>query len=346
MVGAPGRNGVFAEAHDSSEWVGNNGEMGAVYAFHKQNMSWVEWQRLQAPDRNASDAFGSALALTDSLLVVGAPGRQNGQGAAYCFRLLPTGQWQYESPLTQSGNSFGASLAMDGNTLAVASPEGSGEVNIYVRNGLQWILVDQLDPLSSSPQRAFGFSLDLNNDTLCIGAPGLNDEGRLFIYANGPGGWSLLQELSAPDATTGQGFGHSVMRLGDQIIVGEPNHGSAYVFWNNGTNWIPFTTLRSGIANDFFGASLAGDVLAGNLYIGAEGADNEAGKVYGFQRNNVGIWSETHVLTESNPEPGERFGHVLQNRDGEIFIGAPLRSTQADRPNKTTGGAIHIEQAF
>ena len=62
---------------------------GAVYVFKRQGGSWIETQKLAASDGAANDLFGWSVSVSDSTILVGAPGDDIGnnmdQGSAYVF---------------------------------------------------------------------------------------------------------------------------------------------------------------------------------------------------------------------------------------------------------------------
>lgn len=64
---------------------------GAVYRFERETDGWRLGERLQAPDGDASDRFGAAVALSDEYALVGATGDEDPptteSGAAYVFEL-------------------------------------------------------------------------------------------------------------------------------------------------------------------------------------------------------------------------------------------------------------------
>ncbi|MFT5199591.1 MAG: hypothetical protein ACI87O_002262 [Planctomycetota bacterium] len=86
---------------------------GSVTLFDRAGGYWEETQRLQAPDLALGNAFGYALDLSDSRLMVGAPAANGGQGAAYVFESF-AGQWLFtvepEIAGLQEGDFVGADV--------------------------------------------------------------------------------------------------------------------------------------------------------------------------------------------------------------------------------------------
>jgi trimeric autotransporter adhesin len=128
---ATGVNGN--QADDSAAW------SGAVYVFRRSGTGWVQEAYVKASNTGVSDGFGHSVALDGDTLAVGAPGEKsaatgvNGNqaddsagssGAVYVFRRSGT-VWQQEAYVkasnTGTGDFFGDSVALDGDTLAVGA---------------------------------------------------------------------------------------------------------------------------------------------------------------------------------------------------------------------------------
>ncbi|MEZ5976520.1 MAG: FG-GAP repeat protein [Planctomycetota bacterium] len=94
------------------------GAPGAAYLFDAS--TGTELAKLTASDGIAYDAFGTTVAITDTLALVGAPGNQQ-SGAVYAYDLA-TG---LELQKLQAGGfmaQYGKSLATDGQDLLVGAP--------------------------------------------------------------------------------------------------------------------------------------------------------------------------------------------------------------------------------
>jgi hypothetical protein len=100
---------------------------GAVYLFEFNGTAWAQRQKFVASDTAGSDQFGSALALENRRLVVGAPlHNSNGpaSGAVYIFERATT-TWIERAKLigsdTNAGDRLGGSISIDGNTILVGA---------------------------------------------------------------------------------------------------------------------------------------------------------------------------------------------------------------------------------
>src|SRR5262245_37661890 len=137
---------VGAPSEDSSA-AGVNGNQadnslagaGAAYVLVRNGASWSQQAYLKASNPDATDAFGRAVAVSGDTIVVGAPFEKsnatgvNGNGAdnsafsagaAYVFVRNGT-TWTQQAYLkasnTDVGDTFGASVAVSGDTIVVGA---------------------------------------------------------------------------------------------------------------------------------------------------------------------------------------------------------------------------------
>ncbi len=130
-----------------------------------------------ASDGAQGDAFGASIAMNNSTLVVGAPGHNSYQGAAYVFNTQSSGTG-VELTASDGGGSFGNSVAVSGNTVAVGAPVhgvGSnvqqGAAYVFVNSGGTW---SQQSELTASDGAAFdllGTSVGVSGSTVVAGSP-------------------------------------------------------------------------------------------------------------------------------------------------------------------------------
>ncbi len=161
VVGAPGEDGAGTEnTNDASQ-------SGAAYVFVRNGSSWSQEAYLKASTRGGEDAFGTAVAIYGSTIVVGAPGEDSNatgvggnqlndsaldSGAAYVF-VGSSGVWTQTAYLkasnTDARNGFGQSVAIDDSKIAVGAPfqngsdaglDGSGAVFVFTYYGTVWSL--------------------------------------------------------------------------------------------------------------------------------------------------------------------------------------------------------------
>jgi hypothetical protein len=128
---------------------------GAVYLFEFNGTAWVQRQKFVASDTAGSDQFGSALALENRRLVVGAPlHNSNGpaSGAVYIFERATT-TWIERAKLigsdTNAGDRLGGSISIDGNTILVGA---YGDTAAGPATGAAYVFVEVTGPgLTTTP---------------------------------------------------------------------------------------------------------------------------------------------------------------------------------------------------
>ncbi len=104
-------------------------DCGAAYVFHREDGAWVEQQKLVADDAGRSDRFGTAVAVSDKRIVVGAPWADAYAGAAYVYRFA-LDRWEPEARLVayqaDSRDRFGSAVAVGDGVVIVGAPGDDG----------------------------------------------------------------------------------------------------------------------------------------------------------------------------------------------------------------------------
>jgi len=324
---------------------------GAVYVFRRSGRTWQQEAYLKASNTDEGDRFGYSVALDGSVLAVGAQGEDsaamgvNGDqssnaaadsGAVYVFERSGA-TWRQAAYLKASNSdedeSFGFSMAIDGDTLAVGAPGedssatgvngdqsdadalGSGAVYVFTRSEATWQQAAYLKASNTGLGDEFGSSVALHGDTLAVGA------------------------LSEDSTATGVD--------GDSGDDDAPGSGAVYLFTRSETTWQQTAYLKASNTdeNDLFGTSVAlfGDTLA----VGAFGEDSAAtgvdgdqgnslmlstGAVYLFRRSD-GTWQQEAYLKASNTGAADGFGFSVAINGERLAVGAPFESSAATGVN-------------
>ncbi|MDX2040011.1 MAG: putative Ig domain-containing protein [Acidobacteriota bacterium] len=299
-VGAPGDGG---------------NRRGAAYIFVRQGANWTQQKKLLAPGNAAGDNFGNAIALDEGTVAVGAyaddvDGRVD-QGSVHVFvrSVTPFSQdWVFQKTLLAyfqaAYEGFGASLALQGESIAIGAPgtkvgvnEDQGAVYVYSRNGVNWTFQAFLAASSGSAGDFLGNSVAISGDTVVAGAPydqiGMNPyAGSAYVFLRGDSNWREQQRITAPDEALGDHFGSAVAFDGDTVVIsaqedevdGRDEQGSAYVFTRKGAFWTfqHQLTASDGAADDYFGHALAldGDFIAVGAVSDTVGTNVDQGSVY------------------------------------------------------------------
>jgi hypothetical protein len=284
-----------------------------------------------APDSTQGADFGSAVAITMGLAVVGAPGAavgaNGGQGKVYVYT-GGNGSWTLSTTLTAAdgaaGEAFGTAVASDGQRIAIASRRA---VYIFTDDNGSWQPEAELQP-AQVPGSAPALALQGNH--LLIGIGSAN---TAYAYTASGGNWMPTQTLTAPDPPAGGNtFGSALTLDGDQALIGAPG-GSvgvvyAYALDAGSGTWQPTQTFHSGDAaqNDGFGGALSLD--AGTALVGAPGATS-SGAAYVFTSLSSGPWQQSARILPSETGLTD-FGQAVALSGNLALIGAPGAQSSAE----------------
>jgi hypothetical protein len=352
LVAVSGDTVVVGAPYEFSSATGVNGNQndnsaaysGAAYVFVRSGSSWSQQAYLKASNTDASDYFGETVAVSGDTIVVGASfeasnaigvnGNQNDDsaaraGAAYVFVRSGT-TWSQQAYLkasnTESGDSFGNSVAISGDTIVIgAELEDSSATGV---NG------DQTNNLASFA-------------------------GAAYVFVRSGGTWNQQAYLKASNTDTDpnarDAFGCSVAVSGDTIVIGAhredsdaigvngdqtnndlPESGAAYVFVRSAGTWNQQAYLKASNTDggDFYGNAVA--VSGDTVVVGAWYEDSNATGVNGDQTNNLaamsgaayvyvrsgGSWSQQAYLKASNTDAADNFAYSVSISGDRIVVGA------------------------
>ncbi|MHC4414135.1 MAG: M12 family metallo-peptidase [Planctomycetota bacterium] len=203
-VGITGEVAVVGAPGDDDNGSGS----GAVYVFRFDGSIWNEEAKLAAFDGEGDDRFGTAVAISGDVIIVGAHhDDDNGEnaGAAYAYRFNGS-TWEEQGKLVASdgvaGDFFGRSVAVSGN-VALLGAYGvddngieAGAMYVYRRGGSTWNEEAKLGASDDGAGDRFGFAVALSGDAAIVGAFADDDagssSGSAEIFA-GPVGFDCNQ---------------------------------------------------------------------------------------------------------------------------------------------------------
>lgn len=293
------------EGYDGTEWV----------SFTKSTKpSWgqnnvQENESFNAlPDNYTSEKLGSSVSVDDGVAVVGIPGETT-TAAIRAGKVQPlkneNGHWQ-KLPLIQAPD------AQDG--------------------------------------AKFGEAVSLFYNTMAVGSPlydsgPYEDNGRVYVFENTPGGWVYLQTITPPDPGNFDNFGQKVDVYEEYLAISAPNktvgsnagQGKVYVYKKTGGSYSLITSLTefSGAGvNDNFGFDI--DLDLNKLIVGIPFSDSHgsnAGKVYTYNRlMNDFVWDQE--VEDPSPAVNGGFGvSVCIANTQSLFVSAPY---------KANGGVLNV----
>lgn len=245
-----------------------------------------------------------------------------------------------------SGDSFGSSLAGDGDLLAVGATDadgGEGAVYIYERNPQApagWMPLHRLEPFVPEASQGFGYSLALQGDTLVVGEPASPRtngfwQGRAYIFERnegGPDSWGLVWQLADADDGNLRRFGEAVAIDGDLVAVsavGADSESGVVYLYSRAAGWsrIHEITPPDGEARDWFGSALAlqgNTLLVGARMANADDANPDTGAAYIFRRDQGGPdqWGLVATLLADPLQVDSSYGRAVFLRDDIAVVGA------------------------
>ncbi|MEO6687535.1 MAG: hypothetical protein ABIS07_08905 [Dokdonella sp.] len=195
---------------------------GAAYVFSRSGAVWTQQARINATDGVAGDAFGRSVAVSGDTILVGAPLKAAvagsfANGAAYAFVRTGT-SWPQQAKLVASasadGDSFGSSLAIEGDRAIVGAPlaaNRAGSAYVFGRSGTVWTQQTQLTSAPSASGDRFGWSVALSGNQAVVGAPyALDSCGASYTFANSASVWTQTAGASIGTSTHGDLAGWAV----------------------------------------------------------------------------------------------------------------------------------------
>lgn len=315
---------------------------------------------------SAQDAFGAAVSVSGSRLVVGAPRNNTGgpnAGIAYVYDLAgtdPTEPWlTLLHPEPGNGDEMGTTVAISGGLVAVGVSYAdrdevidSGVVYVFDVNGpTPGVPVAVVPNPEPQPSDRFGNAVALSGSRLIVGAR-LDDAlavnaGSAYVYdLAGTTPTVPTHTLRNPTPAVGDSFGESVSLSGMLAVVGAvadntgaTNAGSVYVYDLAGADpTSPALTLNNPApaTNDAFGISVS--IQGSRIVVGAHLDDalaTDSGSAYVYELQSPTPHLPIVTLSNPNPAASDQFGLAVAIDGTRVLVGAPLD----DQGGQNTGVA-------
>jgi hypothetical protein len=322
---------------------------GGAYIHRRDAFgAWKQEAEIFPPDPEVGDFFGQTVAIEGNTAVVSAVKDVVGgvrTGSVFVYVRSGT-TWVLQQAITPPSGAdldyFGFGLALRGDDLFIGAPgddvlaTNSGAVHIYKRVGNTWTWQSVLrTTAASSPEEdAFGVVIDVEGDTLAVGACRENTVGAVRTYEEVGGTWTFNQVVTRPGGGSISQFGATLGVSGDSLIVGgsdvlthfeaayppvptpAPTFTSTWVFTRSGGVWSEQQRLADSVAGGRFNSvSIEGDVAV----FGRETTTQV------FTRT-AGVWSLEVDATTSNPSLQSTVGYAATIDGGRILCGTPTAS--------------------
>ena len=229
-------SGNTALVGDPNKTVGEE-SAGAAYVYTGSGASWTQEAELSASDASGADHFGASVALAGNTALIGAFDKtvagQNYAGAAYIYGRSGaswTQQAELSDPDAASGDNFGSSVALAGNTALVGAPEKTvggvlqcGAAYVYSHTGASWPQQAELSDPNAGDGDYFGSSVALYayRDTALVGAwgktaNGVDGSGAAEVYAL-PDSDDSLSSLTVSAGSLSPSFAAGTLTYADSV---------------------------------------------------------------------------------------------------------------------------------
>ena len=337
---------------------------GSAYIFTKPANDWADMTET-ATLRGQSDGarFGRSVAVYGDTVVVGTPEEgTNDRGEAYVFtKSAATGVWDdwnnknasnATASLTaldgSSGDYFGRSVAVDGDTIVVGAPyndydvSNSGAAYVFTKPATGGWATDtetaKLIADDGAENDWFGFSVAVDGNTVVVGADqDDSSRGSAYVFTEPQGGWTDTEgtdPLTAYDRSENDRFGNFVAVDGDTVLVGavgdDSDKGSAYVFgtgeWANilgsgaGTTSHTARGLRNNVKHTFRvrAVNAAGEGGASEVAATPVAAESGPSGPAGFTATQTGV-GQVRLAWTASTEPLTVERYQYNQNDGGGF---------------------------
>ncbi|HSN53549.1 MAG TPA: hypothetical protein VLT32_02710 [Candidatus Sulfomarinibacteraceae bacterium] len=335
------------------------GVVGAAWPITIDPTFTLAARLLPTPHLDLNGAsFGASIAMDGDLMVVGQL-QQDGWGptAGHVFRrdLAGSGDWVHVAEVRPDNRPIveEVSVAISGDTIVIGttSEHDDGSVGIFVRNHGGTDAWGQVAHLTDTSE--FGWSVDIDGDTVVVGAPryshgGTPEAGAAFVFYRNAGGldaWGQVAMLANSTPFRWNLFGLSVAIETDTVLVGAPGRVTrAFVFgrdhggpdaWGQVAEIYP-----TGTAGRYFGTSVA---VSGDTAVVGQPDDNENGfqsgsaHIYKRDQGGTNAWGQVTRLIASDASEYARFGWSVAISGDTAAIGA-----YGDRSNGPGAGSVYL----
>jgi len=299
---------------------------------------------LRGTGSRPDNEFGSAVAVSGTTIVVGASYPAPGAERVYVFTKAGTGWRQtaeLQNPERGSGDFFGASVAVSGNTIVVGAPYSplhgqgwAGRAYVFTRTATGWHQAAALEGSDTIAGDFFGTSVAVSGTTVLVGATGLNSTsglssgGRAYVFSKIAKGWHQTAELKGSDTVGDDLFGWSVAIEGRTAVVGSedlndgPGIGTAYVFYKTIAGWRQEAELRH------FEDSVA--ISGKTIVLGDSAMASNAGRAFVVKETSSG-WQGLAELKGSDTAADDFFGASVTISGTTVVVGAASAHASAGR---------------
>jgi len=200
---------------------GTAGNLGAAYVFDIGSPTVASPHVALGVEGRGGDAFGTSLAASGTSVLVGAPGADEGAGAALLFTRSDDGEWDTTARLAfpEAGPAgYGSAVAFDSRSAWVGASgvsQGAGSTQVFRVAEAGGADAITLDPQSTIPAPGFsrgalfGSHVALRDDVAVVAASNADMRlGAAVVFERRDGGWAesstLRESTRTLTAVTGE----------------------------------------------------------------------------------------------------------------------------------------------
>jgi hypothetical protein len=294
-------------------WPADGSFAGAAYVFERPQSGWTdatEDARLTSTD-GSNVSLGQSVAIGGSAIVVGGPGLNTDQGAAYVF-VEPHGGWTNGTqtarliPSDGPEGDMGYSVAIGGDTVVAGAPSANGIAGngayLFVKPKSGWKNRTETAKLTAKKGTGFklGYSVSVSGNMVAVGAPARRiDNGAVYIYTEPASGWRSTTQravLTVPPKYNSLGYSVTAYDDGEGIVAGDPGwedgggQGAVVLFvkptagWRTTSNFKTRLAASDGKNQDDLGYSVSAvaNVIVSGAPYATIGANPKEGAAYVF----------------------------------------------------------------
>jgi hypothetical protein len=306
--------------------------MGSAYVFTGSGAAWTAQAQLSEGNVGGilgdGARFGGSAAISGETVLVGIPGGDNEDGLAGVYVRSGT-SWSLQAFLADdedsSGDAFGYSVAIDGDTAVVGAPfddigagEEQGSAYVFVRSAATntWSFQAKLTASDGANGVSFGSDVAISGNTIVVGTGIVfvsfttsADAEAAYVFTRAGTTWTQQQKLTPTDGAPGEAFGSTVSISGETIVVGAPFHGTpdrgaAYVFARAGGAWSQQQKLfvsNPGQNETHYGYSVA---VSGDTIIVGAPRYGSGGRIYAYVRTGTepNVWVLQQIMSADDTD--------------------------------------------
>lgn len=246
-IAGPDDAGRYTVAIAGSEHFGTNER---VVLFVGSGSRWTRVASLPAPSLSYESIYGIPIDMEPGRIVVA------GLSSAYVYEKT-AGGWSKSAEIGLPTYLFKRGVALAGSSIAVGSPnvDAGGAVLIFEQAAGIWRHESSVSrSVAGEWSEKFGSAVDLDGDTLLVGAPEASANGAAYVFTRTADAWRLEATIESPSSSSESLFGQAVSLDGNVAIISAKRDsgltGAVYVYGRGfgrggSTTWQYRATLRS-----------------------------------------------------------------------------------------------------